>query len=186
VSTEPTFALPVVTGPILVLDAIMGGEMRLSALFVAAECGTLPPVVIEGREVPARVLLTCGSRALWRARFAVPAYGPSSYVWNGIRHDLAGLDDDLRLAFVSCNGEETGDLMRAGSERNAMWARLPRRHEEAPFALLLHGGDQIYADEATKGHPLSAGWPEEIPRDPSRGLTSFHGVTGVARLLWRR
>ncbi|WP_366140077.1 alkaline phosphatase D family protein [uncultured Jannaschia sp.] len=149
------------------LDEIAGGEMRLSALFVGAQGEVPPPVDPGGREVPASILLRCGTRTLWRARFAMPAHVPSSYSWNGDRYDLAGLGEDLRLAFVSCNGEETGDLDREGSERNAMWARLAGRHKAAPFALLLHGGDQIYADEATEGHPLSAGWPDGIPQDPS-------------------
>ena len=154
-------------GPILVLDGIAGDDMHLSALFVGPLGDVPPPIDPGGGEVPASILLTCGPHALWRARFEVPAYGASSYSWNGDRYDLAGLGDDLRLAFVSCNGEETGDLDREGSERNAMWARLAARHEAAPFALLLHGGDQIYADEATAGHTLSADWPDEVPPNPS-------------------
>lgn len=167
-SAEPTPAPPATIGPILVLDGIVGEEMRLSALFVGARDAAPQLVGLAGREVPASILLTCGERALWRARFEAPANEASSYVWDGDCYELAGLGDDVRLAFVSCNGEETGDLDREGSERNAMWARLGRSHEAAPFALLLHGGDQIYADEATEGHPLSAGWPDELPRDPSR------------------
>ncbi|MCH2458140.1 MAG: alkaline phosphatase D family protein [Henriciella sp.] len=69
---------------------------------------------------------------------------------------------------MSCNGEQIGDLEREGSERNAMWARLTEDHRNAPFSLLLHGGDQVYADQVTEGHPLSEDWPEHIPKDPSR------------------
>ncbi len=29
--------------------------------------------------------------------------------------------------------------------------------------LLLHGGDQIYADEVTKAHRLSRDWPDDVP-----------------------
>ncbi len=155
-------------GPVLVLDEVVGDEMRLAVLFVGAQDEAPPPVELNGRRVAASILITCGGRALWRARFAVPAHEASSYSWNGDRYDLAGLGDEVRIAFVSCNGEETGDLSRVDSERNIMWARLARRHEAAPFGLLLHGGDQIYADEATQGHSLSAGWPDEIPQDPSR------------------
>ena len=57
---------------------------------------------------------------------------------------------------------------REGSERNAMWDRLKAEHRRRPFALMLHGGDQVYADEVTEGHELSQDWPERIPRDPSR------------------
>uniref|UniRef100_UPI0035B4DF51 alkaline phosphatase D family protein n=1 Tax=Paracoccus sp. TaxID=267 RepID=UPI0035B4DF51 len=77
------------------------------------------------------------------------------------------LDGDIRLAFVSCNGEENGDLDRDGAERNLMWARLQADHARAPFALLLQGGDQIYADEATHGHLLTEDWPKHVPGSPS-------------------
>ena len=64
---------------------------------------------------------------------------------------------------------------REDSERNAMWARLREEHRRAPFALLLHGGDQIYADEITEGHPLSQDWPKRIPADPSRAASDGGG-----------
>jgi len=32
---------------------------------------------------------------------------------------------------------------------------------------MLHGGDQVYADEVTHGHELSHDWPSRIPHDPS-------------------
>ncbi|WVM92172.1 hypothetical protein ULG90_21115 [Halopseudomonas pachastrellae] len=65
---------------------------------------------------------------------------------------------------MSCNGEQIGDLEREGSERNAMWARLTRRSPERAFSLLLHGGDQVYADQVTEGHPLSEDWPRTYPQ----------------------
>ena len=46
-----------------------------------------------------------------------------------------------------------------------MWARLGALHRGAPRHLLLQGGDQIYADEVTRAHPLSAKWPDEVPGD---------------------
>jgi hypothetical protein len=112
----------------------------------------------------------------WRARFSLPADRTSAYAWNGERFEVAGdLTGDVRLAYVSCNGEEEGDLDRDFDERNAMWGRLCDEHARRPFALLLHGGDQVYADEVTKGHPLSNDWPEHLPRDPSRADLSDLG-----------
>ncbi len=150
-SDPQTSAATGILGPILVLDDLRGGEMHLSALFIGP-AATVPDAVQAGGETVApTLLLSCGERALWRARFRAPADAPSAYVWRGERFDLAGeLGADMRLAFVSCNGEETGDLDRDGEERNVMWARLARQHEVTPFALLLHGGDQVYADEATR------------------------------------
>lgn len=58
-------------------------------------------------------------------------------------------------------------MEREGSERNAMWTRLRENYQTSPFALLLHGGDQVYADEITLGHELSHDWPDRRPSDPS-------------------
>jgi hypothetical protein len=163
---SPALALPV--GPILFLDDVAGGDLHLAALFATA--GEEPPPLHTGTgEVRALPLAHYDRATIWRARFALPADRPSSYAWNGTTYDVAGdLSGDLRLAYVSCNGEEVGDMDREDSERNAMWARLRDEHRRAPFALLLHGGDQIYADEITEGHPLSHEWPKRIPADPSR------------------
>ncbi|WP_341860772.1 alkaline phosphatase D family protein [Gymnodinialimonas sp. 57CJ19] len=156
-----------ILGPLLILDHVAQGRMQLAAVFVAPPGQPVPPVRVAGTDVPAQPLLAYGSAQLWRARFAVPADAPSFYEWNGTRFDLASdLGGDLRLAFASCNGEEHGDMDRDEGERNVMWAKLAQEHRRTPFALLLHGGDQIYADEATQGHPMSEGWPDTIPSDP--------------------
>jgi hypothetical protein len=161
-------ALSLPVGPILFLDEVAEDELRLAALFATA--GEEPqPIHIGTSEVRAQPLAQYDRAAVWRARFALPADRPSTYAWNGTTYEVAGdLTGDLRLAYVSCNGEEVGDMDREDSERNAMWARLRDEHRRAPFALLLHGGDQIYADEITEGHPLSHEWPKRIPADPSR------------------
>ena len=156
------------TGPILILDGISGGQMQLAALFLAPKGLAVPPVSTRQQDVQPQVIADYAEVSVHRARFALPADRASSYGWNGQSFEIAGLGGDIRLAYASCNGEEHGDLGRDGAERNAMWARMRAQHEAQPFSLLLHGGDQIYADEATKGHPLSEDWPDSLPKDPSR------------------
>lgn len=157
-----------VTGPILILDDIRDGQMHLAALFVSAK-GHIPgPVELRDGACTLQLLAEYAAHDVYRARFALPVDQASVYRWNGTEYPVAGLTDDLRIAYASCNGEEHGDLDRDVSERNAMWARMARDHDAHPFALLLHGGDQIYADEVTNGHPLSDDWPDSLPRDPAR------------------
>ncbi|CAM3252730.1 alkaline phosphatase D family protein [Paracoccus nototheniae] len=142
--------------------------MILSALFIVAAGDVPPPVELPGSAVPAVALADYAHATVWRVRFALPADRASSYRWNGETFEVAGdLTGDLRLAYVSCNGEEIGDMDREGSERNAMWSRLRDDHRRQPFALMLHGGDQVYADEVTRGHPLSDEWPDHVPDNPS-------------------
>jgi hypothetical protein len=156
-----------ITGPVLLLDDMSETRLHLAALFIAAPGVTPPPVRTDASESAPEQIAAYGAGIVWRARFCVACAPGAGYRWNGEDYPLAAdFSGDLRLAYVSCNGEETGDMDRALSERNAMWARLQAEHERAPFALLLHGGDQLYADEVTQGHPLSDGWPERIPRAP--------------------
>ena len=158
-----------ILGPYLVLDDIRNGQLHLAAVVAGPEGADLPPVLTEDGAAPMRELGRIGATRLWRARFTRPLDAPSDYRWNGETFRLAGgLAGDMRIAFVSCNGQEHGDLDRPAEERNAMWARLSAEHDARPFSLLLHGGDQIYADEATHGHALSEDWPRHVPRDPPR------------------
>ncbi|UWQ52439.1 alkaline phosphatase D family protein [Leisingera caerulea] len=158
-----------ITGPILILDDLRDGQMQLAALFIAPKGQTVPPVSLDGMDRQAEPLAEYASVSVLRARFSLPADRPSSYQWNGQSFEVAGgFGGDMRIAYASCNGEEHGDLDRDGKERNAMWARMGAEHRKRPFSLLLHGGDQVYADEVTDGHRLSEGWPDKLPRDPSR------------------
>lgn len=157
-----------IIGPVLLLDEARDGRLHLSALFIVPGKDVPPRVEVAGSAVESRAIAEYRDATVWRARFDLPADGSSSYTWDGQQFDVAGnLTGDLRLAYVSCNGEEVGDMEREGSERNAMWARLRDEHRRKPFALMLHGGDQVYADEVTQGHPLSQDWPEDMPADPS-------------------
>ncbi|SET30247.1 alkaline phosphatase D family protein [Paracoccus homiensis] len=155
-------------GPVLLLDDVSDGMLHLAALFIVPKGITPPAIHLPGGQVAPQAIAEYGTATVWRARFDLPAHAGASYHWNGTDYPVAGdMAGDLRLAYVSCNGEEIGDMDREGSERNAMWARLRTEHRDRPFALLLHGGDQVYADEVTHGHTLSRDWPDEVPDDPA-------------------
>ncbi|WEJ82039.1 alkaline phosphatase family protein (plasmid) [Paracoccus versutus] len=158
-------------GPILHFRGMAGQGIRLAAIVIRPKDEPAPPPIrLSGSEIPARRIAEIAGIAAWRHDFTLtPA--DRGYEFEGRFHAVAtDLSGDLRLAFVSCNGEENGDLDRDGAERNLMWTRLARDHAQAPFALLLQGGDQIYADEATQGHPLSQDWPDKVPQveDPAQ------------------
>lgn len=155
-------------GPVLFLDSVSEGQLHLAALFITS--GDTPqPIAAQGQTWTATEIARYDQTTAWRTRFSVPADAASDYIWNGTTYEIAGnLSGDLRMGYVSCNGEEIGDMEREGSERNAMWSRLREQHRARPLSLLLHGGDQVYADEVSRGHPLSDGWPDDIPKDPSR------------------
>ncbi|NIY72752.1 alkaline phosphatase family protein [Marivivens donghaensis] len=157
-----------IIGPILFLDDIDDTSIKIAALFIAPRGVSVPQVRVDGASLPAGRLAEFKDATVWRVRFGLPLGGRSEYEWNGTRYPVCcDFSGKPRIAYVSCNGEEIGDLLREGSERNAMWARLRDNHQAQEFALLLHGGDQVYADEVTEVHALSKGWPDAIPEDPS-------------------
>lgn len=158
-----------ILGPALIVDHLTPDAVQLAALFLAPG-RTLPaPIRANGQDFDPELLAQYDGDALYRVRFSLPIKPGGQYQWSGQTYDVAtDFAADMRIAYVSCNGEEHGDLARAGDERNAMWARLCADHQHSPFSLLLHGGDQVYADEVTHGHALSQDWPDKLPRDPSR------------------
>src|SRR5690606_4612453 len=115
----------------------------------------------HGPVTPVRLSDICGHTA-WDFPLALPARPDAWYEFDGTHYPVAAdCRDDLRIAFLSCDGTEHGDLDREHGERNLMWRRMADRHAQAPFSVMLHGGDQIYADELTEAHPASAAWPHE-------------------------
>lgn len=162
--TEPQSCI----GPILIVDTVQSDRLHLAALFISPNECTPPDIIASGQNFAAHQIARYPQGAVYRIRFSVPATEASSYQWYGETFDLASdLSSDLSLAYVSCNGEEHGDMDREDGERNVMWAHLRDTHQNTPFSLLLHGGDQIYADEVTLGHSLSETWPEDIPNSPT-------------------
>ncbi|WP_424932151.1 alkaline phosphatase D family protein [Amaricoccus macauensis] len=146
-------------GPFLFLRGQRQETLRLSAL-VIIRGSTAPLLRCDTGDVwPDQIAQMSGYRML-RYDFALPCAVNAWYELDDIRYEVAtDISGDARIGFVSCNGQEHGDLNRPGDERNEMWHRLCDRHRERPFNLLIHGGDQLYADEVTESHHLSSAWP---------------------------
>lgn len=143
------------------------GRVHLAALLGRSDGQEPGPLQAAGDQVAPRALGQVGDLRLWRYDFALGAEDRGYSVEGRDYPVVTDLSGDLRIAFVSCNGEENGDLDRDAPERNAMWERLAGEHQAQPFALMLQGGDQIYADEVTQGHVLSEDWPDFAPDAPS-------------------
>ncbi|WP_085501647.1 alkaline phosphatase D family protein [Paracoccus sp. J56] len=159
-------------GPILHFRGMAGGGIRLATIIIRPLNAPAPPSlrVSTAGVAPVRIA-EIANVAIWRHDFTLTPADRGYEFADCFYEVVTDLSGDLRLAFVSCNGEENGDLERDDDERNLMWTRLAQDHASAPFALLLQGGDQIYADEATQGHPLSEDWPDHAPEvDDSAAL----------------
>lgn len=146
-------------GPLLYLRWAAGERIGLAALLVLPDGQEPPALDAEGESVSATRLLTRLEKTAWRYDFTLPMRRDTGYSLGGTHYPVnADFQGDLRIAFVSCNGQEENDRKRPLDERNAMWRRLRIEHENRPFQLLLQGGDQIYADELLKTHPALKRW----------------------------
>ncbi|MCA8880432.1 MAG: alkaline phosphatase family protein [Rhodobacteraceae bacterium] len=151
-------------GPVLHFRGLESGDVLLAALMAVCSGQPAPEVSTADGQAGHRLAASMSNWDIHLYDMRLPRGGTATYRADGIEYSVdTSYDDDLRVAFASCNGQEHGDLDRDMRERNAMWARLGEEHRAAPFQILLHGGDQIYADEATHAHPLSAGWPRDLP-----------------------
>lgn len=167
-----------IVGPLLYLQGLRDGRVHLVALMVMPLAAALPVLRIDDRFVTAASILECDDRRILRYAFDVAPSSDGSYEIDGRSYALdTAFDGDLRIAFVSCNGQEAGDRGRDRSERNAMWRRLAEEHAASRFKLLLHGGDQIYADEVLDAHPLIRRWADgETVRPTQSELDELAGA----------
>lgn len=152
--------LPETIGPVLFARGADEHQCRLSAIVVTAD-NLDPPLLVpaDGQEaLPARLYSQFG-RTVWRYDFGLPARANAVYrLGDAVFPVPANLSGDVRIAYVSCNGQEHADADRPAAERNAMWRRLVAEHARTPFGLLLCGGDQLYADEVLQSHSALARW----------------------------
>lgn len=153
-------------GPLLYFRGCEEGRLELAALLVHPDQLDAPIVTAEETTLAAEVLHRRNGLAVLRYEFSLPAVTGGSYTVAGEQFDVAGIPDDgLRLAYVSCNGQESGDRDRPPAERNTLWRRLVQQHTAEPLSLLLHGGDQLYADEMLDVHPSLREWREGSTAD---------------------
>lgn len=138
---------------------------RLSAL--TADSGEVapPPMLLNGsgeRVRPLRLAGRCG-RTMWRYDFGLQLGSmerTAEYEIAGRRWcvHLPSIGGPLRIAFTACNGFEAERTGVFDHKRNELWRRLGAEHAHAPFHLLLHGGDQLYADSLWEEVPALAAW----------------------------
>lgn len=149
------------TGPILHMRGLRDGGIGIAAILVRPAADAAPVLSTETGEVEPAVLMERYGLVVLRYSFVLPMRIDAWYEVEGKRYPVnTALEGDLRIAFVSCNGQEHGDTDRSPAERNVLWDRLATDHERAPLNLLLHGGDQIYADEILDAHPVAQEWGE--------------------------
>ncbi|MBB4003709.1 alkaline phosphatase D family protein [Aurantimonas endophytica] len=167
-------------GPILYARGGDEEQHLLAALLVLPEGAAAPELAPEDSAAAVPIVLAnCFGKTVWRYDFSLPADRSASYRLGDQHFTVAApAASDRRIVYVSCNGQESGDLDREDGERDAMWTRLAAEHRRAPFALMLQGGDQLYADDVLYAHPSVERWAS-APRD-TRGDIAFEPAADKA------
>ena len=146
-------------GPVLFAQGGDAGRDRLRALLVCPAGETPPTIVTDEGEIAPMVLVEEFGRTVHAYDFSLPSGTSSGYEIDGVRYPVTSpAMPDMRIGYVSCNGQEEGDLDRPIEERDAVWQRLADENLRDPFALLLQGGDQLYADDVLRCHPEVERW----------------------------
>jgi hypothetical protein len=140
-------------------------DWRLSALLVQDGAGPPPMLEVAESEHPITACHLTGrlGHSLWRYDFRVRLGATERTVDYRIGGDswrmhLPALGGPLRIAFTACNGYEEERTGSTSPARNQLWRQLEAEHARAPFHLLLHGGDQLYADSIWREVPALAAW----------------------------
>lgn len=71
---------------------------------------------------------------------------------------IPALDESMRIMFHSCNGFSVGTDEEAWSGA-CLWNDVMRKHQAAPYHVMVGGGDQIYNDGIRVNGPLRP-WTE--------------------------
>ncbi|KEA62160.1 hypothetical protein ADIMK_3821 [Marinobacterium lacunae] len=71
-----------------------------------------------------------------------------------------GREEKPKLAYASCNGFSDEALRTSTSSPYRLWREMAQAHAREPFALLLMGGDQVYADSIWTRVKTLGGWQE--------------------------
>lgn len=146
-------------GPILFCRDWHDGRLQLACLLAILEGAPTPVLSADGKRIEGEHLHSRVGYRLVRYEFSLGLDAATGYRLDECWYPVnARWDHDLRLAFVACNGQEHDDRNRLVDERNALWQRLVEQHSRAPLQLLLHGGDQLYADEMLQIHPAVRAW----------------------------
>jgi len=144
-------------------------------------------VSFNGQSIAAQAVGTTWSGVVWRAELALPLREVQQQVRYEIRLDdqlaynqdgcewtfhVPGKAEKPRLLYASCNGFSSPDLAVKTERPYILWGKI-RKFQIAemakaaagdaasPYALMLLGGDQLYADDLWTHVPLLRKWSHE-------------------------
>lgn len=146
-------------GPLLGLES----EQLYTVCFSTDKTVSQAQVILNGHSSNAMLVGETSASLFWRTEHTEAPHTSAKSVRYHINLDgdqasnghnqtdwhfyVPAADEKPRFAYTSCNGFSSADLVNKTDHPYALWERMRKAHEKKPFALLLMGGDQLYADE---------------------------------------
>ena len=138
-------------GPILYIDDVSRDQASYRILYA---CLHQPEMKVrDASEQKVELISILGDLKFWLCSFHIKREMASQKIEYSVDdrayffHNKGYEDITLCAAYVSCNGSERDrPHLAILPGRNSMWEHLYQVHQQKPFHVLLHGGDQIYAD----------------------------------------
>ena len=178
-------ATTLVLGPILGLES----DHLYTVTFVSTKTTKLASVSYgENQVASAKVIGEIYSGLVWRAELTVQNHGNIAYkilIDGKEAQAKSGVlafsfyapapEEKPKMAYASCNGFSDFKLMTSTDQPYRLWQTMRDEHAEAPFSLLLLGGDQVYADSIWTQLTALKQWnelgrAEKVKRKASKAL----------------
>ncbi|WP_151172309.1 alkaline phosphatase D family protein [Pseudoalteromonas ruthenica] len=189
----------------LLLGPILGLESDTLYTFVFVTDNNVQQchVAVEGQNLEAVEIGSLSAGKVWKARIELETTGYLDYRITINGEDAADQQgqqlwtfyvpeqgEKPRLAYASCNGFSDYKMMNATEKPYYLWREMHAQHQQAPFSLLLMGGDQVYADSIWSQVPTLQRWNEldkeqkitrQVSKEMRNQVTRFYSQLYLAR-----
>jgi len=189
----------ILVGPLLGLESESCYSVCFSSAASVNEAAVVVKDSMSGDEqiISARSMGKVASGSVWRATIAVQAQNYATEL--SYRVLLGGtpasnsadtgqwsfsvpvFGSKPNMAYASCNGFSSLDIMTKTERPYALWESLKASHESSPYAALLMGGDQVYADSIWGAVPELRKWNELPLEEKQRRKASALMVAQIDR-----
>lgn len=163
-------ATQLLVGPLLGLES----DSLYTVCFTTAKNVSQASVSASGRSVHASVIGDTYACRVWRAEIDIAPDNHAKKIYYTLSVDgslasnrngrnewdfyVPARNEKPKFMYASCNGFSSADLMNKTEHPYALWEKLKTQHAESPFALMIMGGDQLYADEMWSTVPALKEW----------------------------
>ena len=166
-----------ILGPVLGFRGVSEQGWRVSILTVTD--GAAPRITVDRPAniavTPPRAIGKSGDNTAWRSDVTIQQKDRTDTKVTyriGTKETYAftvpGKTITPRMAYGSCNGFSDPKAMKSVDENNHLWDVLFKKHAEAPYHLMLLGGDQVYADTLWTMVPSMQAWSELSFKDGNK------------------